>query len=114
VAKLLAGWNAYRLVVPFAAQAAKDTFEEVGINAVDGAYADANVEPPPGGTFNQTIQANWFTAACEFVKEHKMEGLYFWGPELTFNLGNLIAQPDSTQPSELQPAAQAAIRKCFT
>jgi uncharacterized protein YjbI with pentapeptide repeats len=114
VAKLLAGWNAYRLVVPFAVPAASDTFEEVGINAVDGAYSDANVAPPPGGTFNQMIQANWFTAACEFVKEHKMQGLYFWGPELTFNLGNLIAQPDSTQPSELQPAAQAAIRKCFT
>ena len=29
------------LAVPFAAPAAKDTFEEVGINAVDGAYADA-------------------------------------------------------------------------
>ena len=33
------------------------------------------------GTFNPSIQANWFKAACEFYKAHKQSGIYFWGPE---------------------------------
>ncbi|MGD0394449.1 MAG: pentapeptide repeat-containing protein [Acidimicrobiales bacterium] len=113
VAQLLAGWNTYLKGEAFAAAAADDTFEEVGIPALDGSYADPNVDPSPGETFNQTIQANWFTAACQFVKERKIAGLYFWGPWLYYNSGKLMTKPDPTQPSELQPAAQAAIRKCF-
>ena len=113
VAQLLAGWNTYLKAEPLATAAASDVFEEVGITAIDGTYAKPNLAPPPGGTFNQTIQANWFTAACEFVKDHKVGGLYFWGPQLYYNFGKLITKPDPTQPSELQPASQAAIRKCF-
>ena len=113
VAQLLAGWNTYLKGESFAIAAADDTFEEVGIPALDGSYADPNVDPPPGETFNQAIQANWFTAACEFVKEHKIGGLYFWGPWLYYNSGKLMTKPDPAQASELQPAAQAAIRKCF-
>ena len=113
VAQLLAGWNTYLKGESFAITASDDTFEEVGIPALDGSYADPNVDPPPGETFNQTIQANWFTAACEFVKEHKIGGLYFWGPWLYYNSGKLMTKPDPGQTSELQPLAQAAIRKCF-
>jgi hypothetical protein len=112
VAQLLAGWNDYLKVQPLPAAATHVTFDEVGIAAADGAYADPNI-PPATVTFNQTIQANWFTAACEFVKQHKLEGMYFWGQQLSLNLGNLITQPNPQQVSELQPAAQAAIRKCF-
>jgi hypothetical protein len=112
VAQLLAGWNDYLKVLPLPTAASRVTFDEVGIAAADGAYADPNI-PPPNATFNQTIQANWFTAACEFVKQHKLPGMYFWGQQLSLNLGNLITQPNPQQVSELQPAGQAAIRKCF-
>ena len=112
VAQLLAGWNDYLKVQPLPTTATHVTFDEVGIAAADGAYADPNI-PPANATFNQTIQANWFTAACEFVKQHKLEGMYFWGQQLSLNLGNLITRPNPQQVSELQPAAQAAIRKCF-
>jgi hypothetical protein len=113
VATLLTAWYAYLAAHPLAVAPAHETFEEVGIAAFDGSYADPNVNPPPGETFNQAIQANWFTAACEFVKNHRVGGLYFWGPQLYFNFGNLMTQPNPNQPTELQPAAQAAIRKCF-
>ncbi|MGD0394636.1 MAG: pentapeptide repeat-containing protein [Acidimicrobiales bacterium] len=113
VAQLLAGWNTYLKAEPLAAPAASDVFEEVGITAIDGTYAKPNIAPPPGGTFNQAIQANWFTAACEFVKQHKIGGVYFWGPQFYYNFGNLITKPDPGQASELQPASQTAIRKCF-
>jgi uncharacterized protein YjbI with pentapeptide repeats len=113
VAQLLAGWNAYLKAEPLAVAGPDDSFDEVGIAALDGAYAHPNVDPPPSWIFNQAIQANWFTAACDFVKEHKIGGLYFWGPWFYYRGGKLMTQPDPVQSSELQPASQAAIRKCF-
>jgi hypothetical protein len=113
VAQILAAWDGYLKLKPLPQAAGRVTFDEVGISAIDGSYATPNI-PPQNGAFNPTIQANWFTAACEFAKNNKLEGLYFWGPELYYNFGKLITQPDPTQPSELQPATQAAIHKCFT
>ena len=112
VAQILAAWNNYLLVKPLPAAAGRVTFDEVGIAAVDGDYA-APYDSPIGAVFNQSIQANWFAAACEFAKAHKLEGLYFWGPNLPYHQGSLMTQPDPTQPTELQPAAQSVIRSCF-
>ncbi len=113
VAQILAAWNGYLKLKPLPVADDHVTFDEVGIEAIDGAYATPNVPPSGGSTFNQNIQANWFTAACEFAQAHKLEGLYFWGPELSYNYGNLMTQPVAAQPSELQPATQKAIQKCF-
>ncbi|MGD0394633.1 MAG: hypothetical protein ABSC41_18545 [Acidimicrobiales bacterium] len=111
VAQILSGWNAYLAAKPFGTLDRNVTIDEAGIVAVDGAYRTSWIYL--NGTFNQTIQANWFKAACEFTKDHKLGGIYFWGPQFTYNFGNLTAKPDPGETSELQPAAQAAIRACF-
>jgi hypothetical protein len=106
--EVLAGWNdALRTEsIPNGA-----TLYEVGINANDGAYALPSAIAQ--GAFNEQVQANWFTAACEFVKTHKLGGIYFWGPDIRFNHGKLTPQPEPKAPFQLQPATQAAIRECF-
>jgi hypothetical protein len=93
----------------------KTTFDEVGISAQDGAYANPanNALPLSTHPFNQAIQANWFTAACTFMKQRHLQGIYFWGPFLTTNAGKMLTQPDEYVPSNIQPLAQKAIKKCF-
>lgn len=95
---------------------ASTTIDEIGIPAQDGAYAF------PYSTslslkkykFNQTIQANWFSAACGFMKQNHVQGIYFWGPSLSSNDGKLLTAPSSSASSNLQPEAQAAIKSCFS
>jgi hypothetical protein len=111
VAQLLAGWNAYLKSKPYGTADTKVTIDEIGIEAVDGAYKTPNIAV--NGAFNQSIQANWFKAACDFYKDHKQSGIYFWGPDFTFNDGNLTSAPDPSQPEQLQPAGWAAIKACF-
>jgi hypothetical protein len=91
------------------------TVDEVGISAQDGAYAAPNVTPLPLDEypFDQAVQANWFTAACSFVKQHDLAGLYFLGPWLNLSQGTLLSGPDPSDPLNLQPRAQAAVRHCF-
>jgi hypothetical protein len=91
------------------------TIDEVGIAAQNGAYAVPFESSLPLAThpFNQTIQANWFTAACTFMKQHHMRGIYYWGAWVGINAGALLKKPNSAYPTNLQPAAQAAIKKCF-
>ena len=108
VAQLLAGWNGALRATSLPAGA---TLYEVGINAVDGAYTFPSVFH--NGVFDQQIQVNWFTTACQFVKSHKLGGIYFWGSWLESNSGNLLSQPNPNAAAELQPASQTAIRACF-
>ena len=111
VAQLLAGWNSFLSSHKYGTADSNVTIDEVGIEAVDGAYQTPYIAVT--GTFNQSIQGNWFKAACEFYKAHKQSGIYFWGPDFTYNSGNLMTAPDSSQPEQLQPAGQAAIKACF-
>jgi len=92
------------------------TISEIGISAQDGAYAwpASPGVPIHGHPFNQHIQANWFTAACAFMNEHKLRGIYFWGPWLARNNGLLPTGPDYHHPNNIQPLGQLAIKKCFT
>lgn len=90
--------------------------DEVGILSQDGAYASPflgsmsfKLHP-----FNQAIQAHWFAAACLFTKQHSMKGIYYWGPWLGNNDGSMLTVPTPTQSSNIQPAAQVAIKHCFT
>ena len=95
---------------------ASSTITEIGIAAQDGAYAWS----PSGGVsfvghpYNQQIQANWFTTACAFMNEHKMQGIYYWGAWLARNNGRLPTAPDTVRLTNLQPLGQQAIKKCFT
>lgn len=115
-AQLLSDWNSLLALhsygIPHIAQASID---EVGIAAQVGAYANSNESAFPLSThpFDQQIQVNWFTTACQFAKTHKMRAIYFWGPWLTANGGAMLSAPDPSKPSNIQPATQAAIRSCF-
>ena len=111
VAQLLAAWNSYLKSKPYGTADSNVTIDEVGIEAVDGAYKTPSVAV--NGKFNQSIQVNWFDAACQFYKAHKQNGIYFWGPDFTFNDGNLTSAPVPSQPEQLQPRGWAAIKACF-
>lgn len=111
VSQLLAAWDGALSSQTFPLPDSDITIDEVGIAAVDGAYV--NPSTFSAGAFNPTIQANWFTAACQFMKEHQFAGIYFWGPQYSFNFGKLLTASQPTQADELQPQTQAAIRACF-
>ena len=113
VNQLIAGWNANLKATPFPTANTNVTIDEVGILSLDGAYVFPCCFSVPTATFNQTIQANWFSAACGFAKANKLAGVYFWGVYFGFNSGNLLTQPYPQMPAEFQPAGQAAIRACF-
>jgi hypothetical protein len=109
VAQLLAGWNSVLRRVPLPHGTA---LYEVGINAVDGAYQAPSTFH--NGAFDQQIQVNWFRTACQFMRGHKMGGVYFWGAWLEANGGNLLSQPNPNAASQIQPDSQAVIRNCFS
>lgn len=111
VSQLVTQWNGVLLFDGFPLPGPDVTIDEVGIVSEDGAYT--NPSTFSGGPFDQKIQANWFAAACDFAKSHKLAGIYFWGAQFSYNSGKLIAKPDPTQPTEMQPQSQAAIKACF-
>jgi hypothetical protein len=114
--QLLSGWNFLLLHRPSYAvpNLPAATISEIGIAALDGAYAHPASGGTPGEQFNQQIQANWFTAACAFMTEHKLQGIYFWGPWLGRDHGSLPTGPDRAHTINIQPVAQRAIKRCFT
>jgi hypothetical protein len=115
--QLLAQWNyllkfVYEFHVP---GLSKVVINEVGISAQDGMYTQPQRAGAPLSQFpfNQAIQANWFEAACAFAEQHKLQGIYYWGPWLTSYAGALPKEPLTQAPSDIQPAGSTAIRKCF-
>jgi hypothetical protein len=91
------------------------TVDEIGIPAQDGAYKqpsahNLSLKQYP---FNQAIQVNWYTAACTFVKQHDMSGIYFWGSYLTEDQGRLLKAPSPKTPQNMQPESQQVIKSCF-
>jgi hypothetical protein len=94
----------------------KVTIDEIGIPAQDGAYGQpykGQLTPTSTYPFNQKIQVNWFTAACSFMKQHRMKGIYYWGPWLATSNGAMLASANPKKPSNIQPLAQLAIKRCF-
>jgi hypothetical protein len=92
----------------------KVTIDEIGISAQVGAYLQPfKVLPAAQHPFNQTVQSRWFSAACAFMKQHHMKGIYYWGPWMGTNQGSMLTAPDPNRPSDIQPAAQQAIKRCF-
>jgi hypothetical protein len=109
--QLLAAWDGALSAQNFPLPDSDITIDEAGITSVDGAYV--NPSTFAAGTFNPKVQANWFSAACQFMKEHQFAGIYFWGPQFSYNFGKLSTVAQPAQPTELQPETQAAIRACF-
>ena len=92
------------------------TIEEIGIPAQQGAYAAPFEGSLPLAThpFNQSVQVRWFTAACAFMKQHHMRGIYYFGPWMGSDKGAMLAKPDPSRPSDIQPASRTSIRHCFS
>jgi hypothetical protein len=55
--------------------------DEVGIRATAGAYYHPSLWGI-GGTFDETVQARWFTAACDVVEQYHLRAIYFWNVNL--------------------------------
>ncbi len=112
VSDLVAGWNSFAAQYTFPATAAGSVLGEVGILATDGAYAQSSLKSL-NGTFDQTIQANWFSAGCQYAKDHGYRGLRFWA---LFFGGNVpsMSVPTPSSPGQIQPAGFAAIKSCFS
>jgi hypothetical protein len=92
------------------------TIDEIGIPAQVGAYVEPFAGSLPLAThpFNQSVQLRWFTAACAFMKQHAMRGIYFFGPWIGSDRGAMLTSPSPARPSDIQPASRAAIRRCFS
>lgn len=85
---------------------------ETGIGAQNGAFA------APGdfyryGTVNAKVQATWYTAVCQVVKQRHMAGVYWW----SINFHDDPTTPPTTANSRLdfaaRPATEQAVRGCF-
>ena len=117
VSQLVAGWQSvYSSLGSSIAQlrpalASTTTIGEAGILAQDGTYPTP-WEHTATGAFNQKIQANWLTAACQFAKRNGMQGIffhsmYFPGPPPS------TSTPTPNDPTSFQPLAIQAIQTCF-
>ena len=112
VSDLVAGWNSFAGQYTFPASSAGSVLGEVGILATDGAYAQSSLQSLPG-KFDQQIQANWFTAGCQYAKDHGYRGLTFWALYFGAPVPSMTT-PTPSNPGQLQPAGLAAIKSCFT
>jgi hypothetical protein len=80
VHQLVAGWDTLFKEVP-PQVVYRTAIDEVGISATDNAYYHPSLWGI-GGKFNEAVQANWFTAACQVVEQFHMRGIYFWNVNL--------------------------------
>lgn len=113
VSTLVAGWNDW-LDKKATGPLPKITVSEAGIGAMNGAYHS------PGNfyakrTVNLKVQANWYTAVCQVVRERQMSGVYWWS--IYFDT-NPNVKPDDKVASRLdfagRPLSEKAIKSCFT
>jgi hypothetical protein len=113
-AQLLAGWDAVMKTTPIP-DVRNTTITEIGIPAQVGAYFGPSGGPYPlsGHPMNQSIQLNWFTMACSFMRGNDLRGMYFWGATMTNLNGELPTTIDSASPYDIQPESQVAIANCF-
>lgn len=111
ITQLVAGWNTWWTSEPRPVVPMQTTMAEVGILAQDGVYPTPWAHSAPGA-FNQSIQSNWITAACQFYREHHFGGILFWDLNLLNPIPSLTV-PNPSDPSAFQPLALTAIKSCF-
>jgi hypothetical protein len=93
-------------------QSSSVSLQEVGIPAQNGAYANPGDWGKAHVTINQTIQANWFTAACRAAKQTGINGIYFWKIDVNTDpsLANPVTDPS---PEFIGRESEVAMRQCF-
>ena len=62
----------------------RTAIDETGIQARAGAYLDPADQGLPGTALGM-VQARWFRAACQTVRDFRMRGVFFWKVDLTDN-----------------------------
>jgi hypothetical protein len=106
---LTRAWENYLTAHTSAATLRRTAIEEIGIPALPGSYLDPWQWDNLSGTADQTIQRNWFEAACRAVTAEHMRGIYFW----SFALNDDPAKPYSSLVGFLgRPQALNAIKSC--
>jgi len=108
VASLTKAWVSFLEFQP-AEVLHRTAIDEVGIPALDGAYADPWQWISPKGTPNPAIQANWFGAACRAAGTAGVSALYFWAVNLVDDPAHPYQSPVKF---EANAAAETAIRTC--
>ena len=88
------------------------TLGEVGISAVDQAWLFPG-RVVSGSPIVRSVQANWFTAACQTFKKDHLRGIYYWA--LFMAPGWSPTQNDAASAYEWMNTDSAkAIKTCFT
>jgi hypothetical protein len=103
---LLAGWEAFDRKLP---RGAVET--EVGIAAVTGADKQPYQHRWPTRSLNQSVQARWFTAACQAATRTHLGGIYFWTLGFSQTIGSGPTLADQGRWAGGQGAR--AIAACF-
>ncbi|MFF4847322.1 glycoside hydrolase family 113 [Streptomyces sp. NPDC001194] len=111
VDQLVDGWNTW-LDKKTKGPLSRIVLAEAGISAMDGAYH------APGDFYarrklNPGVQANWYKAVCQVVRERKMTGVYWWS--VSFNADPKAApkEEDSRLNFAGRPDTEREIRSCF-
>jgi hypothetical protein len=109
-AQIEAAWVAWFAALPRSVALHDLVLDEVGIPAQAGSYPHPNVWSDPNAPVNDDVQATWFTAVCQFARDHQLAGLYFW--KLDFHQN--AAEPTySDRGSFVGRPAQDTIRRCY-
>ncbi|MFG2877670.1 glycoside hydrolase family 113 [Streptomyces sp. NPDC048337] len=111
VEDLVKGWNVW-LDKKSRGPLPEIVISEAGIGAMTGAYQE------PGDfhtkrALNTQVQANWYNAVCQVVKQRKMKGVYWWS--IYFDDDPFAKPADSASRLHFagRPDTEKAIRDCF-
>ncbi|TDU78225.1 hypothetical protein [Streptomyces sp. KS 21] len=85
---------------------------EAGISAMDGAFH------APGDFYakrrlNPAVQANWYKAVCQVVRERKMAGVYWWSVYFDSDPKAAPKEEESRLNFAGRPDTEREIRSCF-
>jgi hypothetical protein len=86
----------------------RTAIQETGIAASNEAYTN----PPNlgiGGSLDEAVQSNWFTAGCETVRRFHLRGIFFWKVDLA---DSPVNHPASSRSTFEGRSGATAISKC--
>ncbi|MFI5665239.1 glycoside hydrolase family 113 [Streptomyces sp. NPDC051704] len=111
VDQLVDGWNTW-LDKKTKGPLPRIVLAEAGISAMDGAYH------APGDFYarrklNPVVQANWYKAVCQVVRERKMTGVYWWSVSFNADPKAEPKEEDSRLNFAGRPDTEREIRSCF-
>jgi hypothetical protein len=109
VATLVRSWNAW-LDRKSTGALPRIVLSEVGIPAMRGAYA-APGDFSSRSTVDPQVQANWYTAVCQVVRQRRMSGVYWW----FVNFDDQLSKPSDASLLDFtgRTATERAVRACF-